>query len=191
MVKFINGSVDWTTETMRLGPGKHVIRWEFERNPVLTAYAETGWVDTVAWIPDNPADGWTQWLSGYFSGPNLTNPAVSGPNADMDRDGLKNAVEAHFGTSPARPDANPVTVSAARETGSVSIRWPEANPPPGTTAIPEWSPDGTVWMVSGQSLGGIPARTITVAYAGRGLQEAQIPASGLSRVFLRLRVRIP
>ena len=64
----------------------------------------------------------------------------------------------------------------------------------GISAIPEWSPNGTTWLTSGQTAAGIPARNITVALSGylpSALQyTARLDATGAPRALLRLRFSI-
>lgn len=191
VVKFITGTVDWTLESVRIPAGTRRIAWRFDRGTSGGSYLETAWVDTITWIPDNPANGWMQWRTSSFTHSQLANPAVSGPTADPDGDGLKNVVEAHFGSPPLVPGSNPTTATSSAAGGTLTLLWPEADPLPGTVAVPEWSPDGTVWLTSGQSFSGIPPRIISVSYARGNKKQAVLSSSGLSRGFLRLRVVAP
>jgi N-acetylneuraminic acid mutarotase len=47
---------------------------------------------------------WAQWLQSKFTSQQLTNPAVSGPSADPDGDGLPNMVEYALNREPLSPD---------------------------------------------------------------------------------------
>jgi hypothetical protein len=189
IVKSISGNVNWTQESVPVSDGTHRITWAYEKAGGSPTGLDAGWVDTVKWTSDSAANAYAQWRSSVFSASQLANPAISGAEADPDGDGLKNVVEAHFGSSPLQPGAAPLTVTAAGAT--LTLRWPEANPTPGTVAIPEWSPDGTTWLASGQSQGNIPARTMPVSQVEGNLKQAALPASGLARAFLRLRIAGP
>jgi surface-anchored protein len=68
-----------------------------------------------------------QWQAGHFSGAQLANPAISGPEADPDHDGMKNLVEYAFGydpmsgsTIPEAPGLGLPTISRVVESGAVS-----------------------------------------------------------------------
>jgi surface-anchored protein len=50
-----------------------------------------------------------QWQASYFSGPELDDPAISGPDADPDFDGMKNFVEFAFGLNPVNGSTLPET----------------------------------------------------------------------------------
>lgn len=50
-----------------------------------------------------------QWQATYFSGLELENPLISGPDADPDQDGMKNTVEFAFGYHPKNGAAVPVS----------------------------------------------------------------------------------
>ncbi len=71
------------------------------------------WVDNVVFANDwNAAarepgghESWEGWRAGSFAQGDLGNPAVSGPAADPDGDGLSNLLEYALAAEPANPDA--------------------------------------------------------------------------------------
>lgn len=79
---------------------------------VIVGALNTGGVQlrtaTVTGAP--PALPWAAWQAIYFSAAELSNPAISGPDADPDGDRVPNAVEYLTGTAPRRFSLLPLTI---------------------------------------------------------------------------------
>ena len=51
--KAISGEIDWTVESFAIPAGEHVVRWEYEKDLLVTSGEDAGWVDRVITIsPD-------------------------------------------------------------------------------------------------------------------------------------------
>jgi len=89
-------------------PGNFFVRWtgalSSTTNPVI--YAINSSSPITARFSDRP-DFFSDWRARYFLTPEeLADPAISGLNADPDKDQLTNAGEYAFGTDPTVPNAN-------------------------------------------------------------------------------------
>ncbi len=77
--------------------------------------------------PPPPPEGYTDWAGQFFSGDELNDPAVSGPNADPDGDGVRNLMEYALGGDPQVPNTamKPVVTTEAGEGGDfLNIHFP-------------------------------------------------------------------
>ncbi|HWD19251.1 MAG TPA: hypothetical protein VHB20_08220 [Verrucomicrobiae bacterium] len=51
----ISGDVDWTQDTVPIGPGTHVLHWDYTKDSGGLDGADTGWLDQVSFVPSgNP-----------------------------------------------------------------------------------------------------------------------------------------
>jgi len=60
----ITGDEPWVRVARSLPPGRHVLRWEYEKDEYLSVGADAGWLDQVAWAPDEAdtdGDGFRDW----------------------------------------------------------------------------------------------------------------------------------
>jgi Viral BACON domain len=48
----ISGEVGWQSQTLRLPPGPQVLKWTYAKNGSLSAGQDCGWLDQVAFVPD-------------------------------------------------------------------------------------------------------------------------------------------
>ena len=107
-------------------------------------------------------------------------------SGDTDLDGLDDLIEHYFGTPIEVPNASPLVLL---DTGMI-IQWPEVNVA-GLTVTIEWSPDLKVWLGSGESANGVPARTITLSTSGVGTKQATLEGPTSAAAYLRLRATAP
>ncbi|MBK8479427.1 MAG: VCBS repeat-containing protein [Opitutaceae bacterium] len=124
------------------------------------------------------------WRAGSFSGPDLTNSAISGPLADPDGAGLTNLERFAFGLPARGRVASPVTVSTVPSAGQnyLALTFPRKGYSPGLQYVVQSSTDLVTWTDLQTIPPGYP-KTVTV----RDL----VPVSGATRRFLRLRVTAP
>jgi hypothetical protein len=142
---------------------------------------------------------WESYLRNVFGNAIVDDPAKEathwGDLADPDGDGLTNVEEGFFGRNPLVSDANlPLFQPTIVSSSVFALLWTQNAEPFGIHACPEWSTDLTNWFVSGEDPpGAATARTITVSQTGtlNGLPvfSAQVPRSGSSRLWLRLKLR--
>ena len=75
----ISGDSGWQQRTVVIPPGSHTLRWTYAKNGALSAGADAGWLDQVAFTPGPP---------------------------DADGDGLSDDEEALLGSNPASVDSD-------------------------------------------------------------------------------------
>lgn len=94
------GEADWATKTFFIGAGSHTVRWTYAKNSTSTAGSNQAWLDQV-----QLQYRYQDWQQAYFSVAERADPAISGPDADPDRDGNPNLLEYLFGLYPKLADA--------------------------------------------------------------------------------------
>lgn len=135
------------------------------------------------------------WIGKYY--PGVTDPAIVGPAADPDHDGVSNLIESQLGTNPSVSSPGLLLVSSSGN--SLTFQHSRADVPvAGVTVSYQWSTDLASWHDSGASVGGISV-TITPSV----LTDNPSPASDViqvvatvsggtaSKVFVRLRATYP
>lgn len=120
------------------------------------------------------------WQLAQFSAEELNQPAISGPNADPDGDGLSNLLEYALGLSPRAGSTDPAVVSATDTEWGYTFNRP-ADRADVTYAV-EWSTDLTTWSSDNVTL----ARVSTAD--GVETWRATVPRTAGTNCFLRLRV---
>jgi endonuclease I len=80
--------------------------YQFNRNPFVD---HPEWADMI-FAGTTPLEAWRRV---YFTAAELGNPALSGPNADLDGDGAATLLEYVFRTDPGEADAVPLTAYSA------------------------------------------------------------------------------
>jgi hypothetical protein len=136
-----------------------------------------------------PGNTFATWIGTFdFSG--FTNPDLTA-TGDPDNDGLDNALENIFGTSPAVFSQGLSAVSAS--TGQLKFRHTRnATPASDLTASYEWSPDLVNWYASAASAGGVTVTFATPTVEAPGppeLVEVTANITGTApKVFARVKV---
>jgi hypothetical protein len=74
-----------------------------------------------------PSDPFTVWQSTYFSPGQLANPAIGGPNADPDQDGVSNTNEFLAGFNPTNAAAYPHIINIVRQGADMNVTYLGAN----------------------------------------------------------------
>ncbi len=188
----ISGETAWEQLAYDVPAGRYVFTWFYAKDASGTAGSDAGWLDTVVWTPASGTAAWNAWRTAQFNAAQLNDASISGPAADSDRDGLTNLAEACFGSAPL--SATPGQLTPQRSGSALYVSWQEPNSANGVSAVPEWSPDGQTWLISGQSAPGTAPRTITVTFAPAAATNftftARLDAAGQPHALLRLRFRI-
>ncbi|WP_367874697.1 hypothetical protein [Luteolibacter sp. Populi] len=96
---------DWALVTLAIPTGNHTVAWRYSKNNTSVAGEDRGWVDRVTytgWPSDTPT--LDSWRLASFTTAELGISAISGPEADPDRDGIENLLEAALGLGPKSAD---------------------------------------------------------------------------------------
>lgn len=120
------------------------------------------------------------WQLAQFSAEEIANPAISGPNADPDGDGLSNLLEYALGLSPRAGSTDPVVVSATDTEWGYTFTRPADRAD--LTYTVECSTNLTTWSSDNVTL----TRVSTVD--GIETWRATTPRTAGTNCFLRLRV---
>ena len=127
---------DWAQVVVNIPAGDHPVAWRYARDGnSLTAGENRGYVDQVKFVPDGTGERtFDIWLTEQFTGPERADPAISGPNADPDNDGIANLVEAAIGSPPKSRDSQDLlltiistTISAGQRTIVLSANRAESS----------------------------------------------------------------
>ena len=97
-----NDSAPWPSSPDGAGPSLVLIRPTTNPDHTLAANWRPGTAQTGSPAADDVLH-YSQWLMSHFTAVEIANPALSGPTADPDGDGLGNALEQVFGLSPRVP----------------------------------------------------------------------------------------
>ncbi len=49
LANYISGEIDWTTETVILGKGRHAITWSYTKDEFVSEGIDAAWLDKVTW----------------------------------------------------------------------------------------------------------------------------------------------
>jgi hypothetical protein len=128
------------------------------------------------------------WMNGFANLGGLT-----GFNDDADGDGVKNGMEAFFGSAPNVSNSGLSPISSGPN--SLTFTHPQANPPlTDVTGFYEWSLDLTNWHASGSPSGGT---TVTISavqntpQTGTTSVTATVDGTNTGKIFLRAVAKQP
>ena len=199
----ISGNVDWTQKTYTLASGTHTLRWRYMKDGSVVSGSDAGWVDQMVWTPDGPT--YESWQSTNFTPVQQADPLISGPDADPNKDGIKNLPAYGAGLPPLAPggaglkDVLSAGMSSAGGHLVLSLDLPD--PLPGDITYLVEDADSLA-SASWTTLG---TRSSSTSWSGPGLVTEDTPASGRRRVsvhdivgqptavrrFMRLRITMP
>ncbi len=137
-------------------------------------------------LPTTPPPAtYATWRAASFTGADLTNDAVSGPNADPEVCGLNNFARYAFGLAARGPVANPVTVGTATSAGLnyLTLTFPRRAAATDLTYTLEASTDLATWLP-------VEGHTYTAGASSITAQDT-VALGTTPRRFLRLRVTTP
>ncbi|MGK0187526.1 MAG: hypothetical protein ACI9R3_003314 [Verrucomicrobiales bacterium] len=85
-----------------------------------------GNVGDIQWryVPAPDPVPFGDWMAGYFDDTATADPEITGLAADPDADGMSNALEYLFGTSPAAATAQPITINRSDEDSGITAEFP-------------------------------------------------------------------
>ncbi len=124
---------------------------------------------------------WLEWQTLHFTAAEILDPAISGPTADPDGDGLSNVLEYGTGTPPRSSSATPLATAPAG--GLLTVRYTKNLNAPDVTLVLEQST-----TLAAGSWTPVTA-TPTVISTANQIQtlEVTIPSAGSPRILARLR----
>jgi len=133
-----------------------------------------------------PATAWHGWLSSHFVATQLTNPAITRPDADPDRDSTPNLLEYMTGLDPAKNDQTTTTV--AKSASVLEFTYPKNKAATDVTSFVEWSDT----LLNDWSTTGVSAPAVLSDNGITQQIKVTVPAgSGVMTRFVRLRVVKP
>ena len=110
------------------------------------ALAQTGTSVTLLWTPLTPFQAWQ--FTNF--GANWLNPAIAGPSADPDGDGLPNLLEYALGDSPVARNKSGIT--CAMSGTSLTMTYTRLKSATDITVQPQWSANLVAWSSTGVAL---------------------------------------
>jgi len=191
----------WDQVSLAIPAGSHTVSWRYAKNGTTGQGEDRGWVDRVTYTGfPSQAPSYAAWTEASFTVGEQANPQISGANADPDRDGIPNVLEAALGMAPKTKDTEPPLkfVSAVRAgsartirleskvaasgISNVALRLEVANGLGGWTTLTAKTGDGD-WSSQ-------PTTTTTETTTGASRDpvafEETIPATGSDKRFYRL-----
>lgn len=123
---------------------------------------------------------WQSWQAANFTAGELANPAISGPQADPDHDGVPNFLEYAAAWNPALRDAVPQSTTIT--TTGIDFVFTRNKSATDVTYLVEWSDT----LTAGWSASGVTTRVLSDAGSTQQIQ-AHVPAGGARRL-ARLKV---
>ncbi len=144
------------------------------------AAPDIGAFEYVALVPQTYAT----WRTANFTGADLANDAISGPDADPDAAGVTNLQRYAFALPARGPVANPITVGTTTvgSTSYLTLTFPRRTTASDLPYILESSADLVTWIA-------VPGRTYTAGSAPITAQDTvALGTASTPRRFLRLRI---
>lgn len=158
-------------------------------------FSGTVYFDNLS-ITETPVLTFSSWMSGFFEG--MPGPAVTGFNADPDRDGLANGLEFVLGGNPAVNDAAGIMPAGEKDGGNYVFTFKRTDVSEATTQqIVQYASNPGVWsdIAISATAGSSGGATYTVAEgspsAGPDTIVVTIPHAAADRFFVRLKVVEP
>lgn len=121
---------------------------------------------TIEVVADPTGTPYTTWQSGVFTAEQLTDPAISGDDADFDNDGIDNLLEFILGSSPSASNANILnnaTTTPAPSGRNLIFFYDRKTVANGITQVIETSPSLTgIWTPAVHGVAGVIIATSTL-----------------------------
>lgn len=141
--------------------------------------------DATVEVIERPFDSWR---NVHFTATELANPAISGPAADPDADGLSN-LEEYFFVTPPKAGNSPKRCRAEIVNDSLQVSWTQFNGAVDVTVTPEAADH-----LQGPWFGGPGLFLISEIVRPDGLKNASVhdsfPSAGNTHRFLRIRLEL-
>jgi cellulase/cellobiase CelA1/aryl-phospho-beta-D-glucosidase BglC (GH1 family) len=133
-----------------------------------------------------PATAWYSWLSSHFPASELSNPTLTGSQADPDFDGTPNLLEYMTGMDPSKGDH--ATTTLAKSASGLEFIYTQNKAATDVTCWVEWSDT----LLNDWSSTGVSVPTVLSDNGVTQQIKVTVPAgSGVTKRFMRLRVTKP
>lgn len=174
--RFTDASISWTSGTTMAA-----------NQPLAFRIVKEGGTGTVLDFDNvrftaTPANDFNSWIGSPGFG---LAPADRDFGDDPDGDGLKNGIEAWFGTHPGQSNAGIANVATTGTTTTFS-HPKNPSPPSGVNGSYEWSPNLTDWYPGGSGPGGGPSVSFVPFTVGSTTTVTATASAALQRLFLRV-----
>jgi hypothetical protein len=100
---YITGTAGWLQVSRKLGPGAHLLEWNYNKDDTVSTGLDTGWVDQVAFTQSPYA----AWAAANFTLFQRVDPGVVDFNADTNGDGVNNLLAYATGIPPTTGTGTP------------------------------------------------------------------------------------
>lgn len=167
-------AVTWNSVTT---PSANTLQFSGSNGSMLVVTGNSGTILT------SPLPPFQSWSLARFSAQQMLDPAVGGPSADPDGDGLSNLTEYALGREPKVAEAAPAPVASNDGTDWIFTYTRPADRTDVTYAV-EVSTDLATWTTSGVT----HARTVAGATE---TWQGRVAMAGRPQVFFRLKVSQP
>ena len=158
-----------------------------EGNAQALTLQSTTSVMKIEVVPDAVGNPYADWAAGFFNPTQLANPAISGPGADFENDGIPNLLEYLLGGNPILPSSNLLpTITKAPGSANLVFTYKRKLAATGVTQVIEHSPNlAPPWTPAVHGTGGVTIVTSPVD-AQTEQVTVTIPSASASR-FVRLK----
>ena len=100
---YLTGTAGWLQVTRKLGPGAHLLEWNYSKDATTSSGSDTGWVDQVAFTQSPYAT----WAATNFTLFQRVDPSVVDFAVDINGDGVNSLLAYAMGISPTTGSGTP------------------------------------------------------------------------------------
>ncbi len=177
---YLTGTAGWLQVTRKLGPGAHLLEWNYGKDDTVSSSSDTGWVDQVAFTQSPYAT----WAATNFTLFQRVDLGVVGFDADANGDGVNNLLAYATGISPTAGSGTP-TPELTFDGTAYALVYQKNTAATDLAFSVQRSSDLTTWTTV--------STTDSVLSTNGALQtiKAVVPAVTGTQWYYRLRVTMP
>jgi len=128
--------------------------------------------------PSLLAETFSSWAAAEFESNEMTNPAISAPSADPDRDGMSNLLEYALGTDPLFSDAKEGNPTVTFANGKIQLEYKRDTNKSDITVVLLVSSNLNMWTTANSEL----------ISSKKGLEKRRVTLPIKSRAYFKLQV---